>query len=152
MINLNSNFMEDDLKKEIIEMRYQTFREGFCKFKDFNKFDVFVERCLKNGINQLLNDEIVAIKDFVKFDINKTLLQNYKKTISEKMHPQDVKLNIAKMFAFNLDNEIVKDLIKEDKYCLEIIKKELVDNELFEQCEKINKMLINKQNYEKANL
>jgi len=137
--------MKDELeivKKEIIEMRYQTFREGFCKFKDFNKFDVFVERCLKNGINQLLNDEIVAIKDFVKFDINKTLLQNYKKTISEKMHPQDVKLNIAKMFAFNLDSEIVKDLIKEDKYCLEIIKKELVDNELFEQCEKINNILI----------
>lgn len=128
----------DEIKEKIIDIRRETFIEGFSTFKGFNKFDDFVENCLKNGIEQLLNNEIFFIECFKKFDLNKTLLENYKKVISDKMYPQDVKLNMAKMFAYNLDNEIVKGTIRCDAFCFETIKKELVESELFEQIEKLN--------------
>ena len=128
----------DKIKEKIIEIRKETFIDGFSKFKNFNKFDDFVENCLKECIDLLLSDKIILLEDFKEFDLNKTLLENYKKVISDKMYLQDMKLNMAKMFAYNLDNEIVKCTIKCDTFCFETIKKELVESELFEQIEKLN--------------
>ena len=128
----------DEIKEKIIEIRRETFIEGFSKFKNFNKFDNFVENCLKNCIEQLSNGKIFFIEDFKEFDLNKTLLENYKKVISDKMYPQDMELNMAKMFAYNLDSEIVKSTIKCDIFCFETIKEELIENELFEEVEQLN--------------
>lgn len=136
-------FMENELgeiNRKIVEMGYKSFNDAFSKFKDFNKFYDFVENCLKEGKLKVLNGKF-NITDFEDFDIHSSLWENSKKIIMKQMTPKDVKFNMAIMFAYNLDNEIVKGTIKCDTFYFETIKKELIQKEMFEDIEKLNKIL-----------
>jgi ribosomal protein S17E len=133
--------MNDELKKvnqKLVEMNKKNFAESFEQFKDFNNFDDFVENSTQEG-NKKLCGELTS-EEFETFDINKSLLENMKNIILKQTKPnlENVKLNMAKMFAYNLDKEVVKNTIKCDTFCFETIKKELIESELFEQIEKLN--------------
>jgi hypothetical protein len=128
----------EDALHYLVEINRRGFMKAFEKFKDFNKFDDFVNNCTKEG-NKQLCDPLILMQ-FKKFDINKTLKQNMDDIFFEeiKLDFDCVKLNMAKMFAYNLDNEIVKGAIRRDISAFEMIKKELLENELFEEVEKLN--------------
>jgi len=135
--------MENELEKvnnKVVEMAYKSLREVFVKFEDFNKFDDFIESCLKQGKNKVLSN-IFSIKDYNEFDIHKSLWENTKNVIIKQMQPKNVKLNMAIMFAYNLNDKIVINSIKNDEFVLETIKKELIDNELFEELVKLKEIL-----------
>ncbi len=128
----------EDALQHLIEINRRGFTKAFEKFKDFKNFDVFVNNCTEEGNRKLCNP--LTLVQFKKFDIDKTLKQNMDDIFFEevKLDFDCVKLNMAKMFAYNLDNEIVKGAIRRDISAFEMIKKELLENELFEEVEKLN--------------
>ena len=135
--------MKNKLEKvnnKIVEMAYESLRESFAKFEDFYKFDDFIENCLKQGKNKVLSN-IFSIKDYNEFDIHKSLWENTKNVVIKQMQPKNVKLNMAIMFAYNLNDKIVINSIKNDEFVSETIKKEFIDNELFEELVKLKEIL-----------
>ena len=134
--------MNDELRKvneKIVEMGYKSFRDACGNFKDFNKFDDFIENCLKKGKQKVMSENSTI--DFEHFDINQSLWEICKKGIMKQMEPKDVKLNMAKMFAYNLENERVIASIKSDEFWYKHIKEELIKEEMFEDIKRLEKIL-----------
>jgi len=142
--------MNDELKKlnqKLVEMNKKSFAESFEQFKKFNNFDDFVENSTRKGNKKLCSK--LTSEELETFDINKSLWENMKNIMLKQSRPnfEDVKLNMAIMFAYNLDNERVVASIKSDKFWYEKIKEELIQKEMFEDIVKLEK--IKQQNMEK---
>lgn len=136
--------MDNELKNltnQLVEMNRKSFVESFSQFKNFNRFNDFVDNCTKEGNIRLSSP--FSEDDLKAFDINKSLWENLKEITLKQAQPKfdDVKLNLAIMFAYNLGNERVIATIKSDSFYYETAKKELIKNQLFEQVAELNNIL-----------
>jgi len=131
----------EKIQQKLVDCNKKSFEEAFKKYKDFNRFDEFVEESTKEGNRKICNP--LTLKEIVEFDVNKTMWENVREAMIKQCEPnlEDTKFNMAIMFCHNLENEIVIDYIKRDSSLYDIMREELIKEERFEDIGNIKKYL-----------
>lgn len=130
----------EEIFQQWVESNKKSFVSAFEKYKNFKNFDNFVESSTKEG-NENIRKKL-TLEDFQKFDINKTLWENFRDIMLKQCEPnlETTKFNMAVMFAYNLEEEIAVDSIKDDDFWYNIIKQELIQKEMYEDLGKLEKI------------
>ena len=130
----------EEIFQQWVESNKKSFVSAFEKYKNFKNFDDFVESSTKEG-NENIRKQL-TLEDFKKFDLNKTLWENLRDiTVKQcELDLETVKFNIAVMLAYNLEEEIAVNSIKDGDFWYNIIKQELLQKEMYEDLGKVEKI------------